>query len=63
METTDNTLLEMQQQMQLLKEKLDSQEIVNDKMLWNAALEKFLSNSFVYCFLLLWGLIHILRYI
>lgn len=39
METTDNTLLEMQQQMQLLKEKLDSQEIVNDKMLWNAALE------------------------
>ena len=39
METTDKTILEMQQQMQLLKEKLDSQEIVNDKMLWNAALE------------------------
>ena len=39
METTDNTLLEMQQQMQLLKDKLDSQEIVNDKMLWKAAVE------------------------
>ena len=39
METTDNTLIEMQQQMQLLKKKLDSQEIVKDKMLWNAALD------------------------
>ena len=37
METTDNTLKEMQQQMQLLKDKLDKQTIVNDKMLRYAA--------------------------
>ena len=37
METTDNTLKEMQQQMQLLKEKLDKQTIVNDKMMRYAA--------------------------
>ena len=31
METTDKTLLEMQQQMQQLREKLDSQKIVNER--------------------------------
>ena len=36
METTDNTLKEMQQQMELLKNKLDKQTIVNDKMMRNA---------------------------
>ena len=36
METTDNTLLEMQQQMQQLKEKLNSQKIVNDQLLRNS---------------------------
>ena len=36
METTDNTLKEMQQQMQLLKDKLDKQTIVNDQMMRNA---------------------------
>ena len=33
METTDKTLLEMQQQMQQLREKLDSQQIVNERIL------------------------------
>jgi len=33
METTDKTLLEMQQQLQQLKEKLESQKIVNDNIL------------------------------
>ncbi len=33
METTDKTFLEMQQQMQQLREKLDSQKIVNERML------------------------------
>ena len=33
MENIDNTLLEMQQQLQQLKEKLDSQKIVNDQLL------------------------------
>lgn len=33
MENTDTTLLEMQQQLQQLKEKLDSQKIVNDRLL------------------------------
>lgn len=33
METTDNTLLEMQRQMQQLREKLDSQQIVNERIL------------------------------
>ena len=33
METTDKTLLEMQQQMQQLREKLDSQKIVNERIL------------------------------
>ena len=33
MENTDNTLLEMQQQMQQLREKLESQEIVNDRLI------------------------------
>lgn len=37
METTDNTLKEMQQQMQLLKDKLAKQTIVNDKMMRYAA--------------------------
>ena len=37
METTDNTLMEMQQQMQLLKDKLDKQTIVNERMLRYAA--------------------------
>jgi uncharacterized membrane protein len=32
METNDNTLLEMQQQMQQLRNKLDSQKIVNDRL-------------------------------
>ena len=36
METTDNTLKEMQQQMQLLKDKLDKQTIVNDQMMRKA---------------------------
>lgn len=33
MENTDNTFLEMQQQLQQLKEKLESQKIVNDNIL------------------------------
>jgi uncharacterized membrane protein len=33
METNDNTLLEMQQQMQQLRDKLDKQKIVNERML------------------------------
>ena len=33
METTDKTFLEMQQQMQQLREKLDSQKIVNERIL------------------------------
>ena len=33
METNDNTLLEMQRQMQQLREKLDSQKIVNERIL------------------------------
>ena len=33
MENTDTTLLEMQQQLQQLKDKLDSQKIVNDRLL------------------------------
>ena len=33
METTDKTLLEMQQQMQQLRDKLDKQKIVNERML------------------------------
>ena len=33
METTDKTFLEMQQQMQQLREKLDSQKIVNERLL------------------------------
>ena len=33
METTDKTFLEMQQQMQQLREKLESQKIVNERML------------------------------
>lgn len=36
METTDNTLKEMQQQMQLLKDKLDKQTIVNEQMMRKA---------------------------
>lgn len=36
METTDNSLKEMQQQMQLLKDKLDKQTIVNDQMMRKA---------------------------
>ena len=36
METTDNTLNEMQQQMQLLKDKLSKQTIVNEQMMRNA---------------------------
>lgn len=36
METTDNTLNEMQQQMQLLKDKLSKQTIVNEQMMCNA---------------------------
>ena len=36
METTDKTLLEMQQQLQQLKKKLDSQKIVNDNILRNS---------------------------
>ena len=36
METTDNTLLEMQQQMQQLREKLESQKIVNGRLLRNS---------------------------
>ena len=36
METTDNTLLEMQQQMQQLRKQLDAQKIVNDRMLRQA---------------------------
>ena len=33
METTDNTFLEMQRQMQQLREKLDSQKIVNERII------------------------------
>ena len=33
MENTDNTLFEMQQQLQMLKEKLENQKIVNDRIL------------------------------
>ena len=33
METTDKTLLEMQQQMQQLRKKLESQKIVNERIL------------------------------
>ena len=33
METTDNTLLEMQQQMKQLREKLESQKIINERIL------------------------------
>ena len=36
METTDNSLKEMQQQMQLLKDKLDKQTIVNEQMMRKA---------------------------
>lgn len=36
METNDNTLLEMQQQMQQLRAKLDNQKIVNERMLKRA---------------------------
>ena len=36
METTDKTFIEMQQQMQQLREKLESQRIVNDRLLRNA---------------------------
>ena len=36
METTDNTLREMQQQMKQLREKLESQKIVNDRLLRKA---------------------------
>ena len=36
METTDNTLKEMQQQMQLLKDKLAKQTIVNEQMMRKA---------------------------
>ena len=36
METTDNTLFEMQQQMQQLRKQLDAQKIVNDRMLRQA---------------------------
>ena len=36
METTDNTLNERQQQMQLLKDKLSKQTIVNEQMMRNA---------------------------
>ena len=36
METTDNSLKEMQQQMQLLKDKLSKQTIVNEQMMCNA---------------------------
>lgn len=36
METTDNSLKEMQQQMQLLKDKLDKQTIVNGQMMRKA---------------------------
>ncbi len=36
METTDNTLVEMQQQMKQLREKLDAQKIVNDRILRQA---------------------------
>ena len=40
MENTDTTLLEMQQQLKQLKDKLDSQKIVNDRLL-----QKSCSNS------------------
>ena len=33
METTDNTFIEMQQQMQQLREKLESQKIISDRLL------------------------------
>ena len=33
METTDNTLLEMQQQMKQLREKLESQKIINERII------------------------------
>jgi len=36
METNDKTFLEMQQQMQQLRDKLDNQKIVNDRMLQRA---------------------------
>ena len=36
METNDKTLLEMQQQMQQLREKLESQQIVNERILRNS---------------------------
>ena len=36
MENTDNTLLEMQQQLQQLKDKLNTQKIVNDQLLRNS---------------------------
>jgi hypothetical protein len=36
METTDKTFIEMQQQMQQLRDKLESQRIVNDRLLRNA---------------------------
>ena len=36
METTDKTFIEMQQQMQQLRDKLESQKIVNDRLLRNA---------------------------
>lgn len=35
MENTDNTIMEMQQQMQQLRNKLDSQKIVNDRLFRN----------------------------
>ena len=36
METTDKTFIEMQQQMQQLRDKLESQKIINDRLLRNA---------------------------
>ena len=36
METNDNTILEMQRQMEQLREKLDSQKIVNERILRNS---------------------------
>ena len=40
METNENTLLEMQQQMKQLREMLDNQKIVNDNLLRNACSRK-----------------------
>ena len=52
METTDNTLLEMQQQMQQLRKQLDAQKIVNDRMLrqaMNQTANRLRFKSFVPC--------------